>query len=104
MALGTFFVGSDTKVYLENIKDDQGQFVNNATVVGTLKDTNGVAVVGVGPISFAYVSGSDGTYLGVVPAAAQLVERHEYDLFAQISAGGKLAVYRMRRRAIQLAV
>jgi hypothetical protein len=101
---GAFYVATDTQVTLKGIKDVQGIYSNTATVTGTLKNLAGTPVTGGGSISFTYVPGSDGNYIGTIPAAAAMIEKQEYDLWILVDTTSTTASFRIRRRAMQLAL
>lgn len=48
---------------------ETGEFVNNATLTWTLKDTDDTTTISGGTGSITYVTDSDGTYIGSIPAA-----------------------------------
>lgn len=59
-------------------------FVNDATVVFTLKDADHVAVTGASAIAMPYVGNSNGKYAGVLDASVDLVIGTRY--FLEITA------------------
>lgn len=61
-------------------------YINDATVVCTIKTAAGVAVTGATAIAMAYVAGSDGNYRGVLPATVALADGSNY--VAHIDADG----------------
>ena len=70
-------------------------YLNDATVTGVLKDSNGDAVSGADSIAFAYTAGSNGEYVGNVPDTASIVDGEQYTLVltAVASAGHKGTKY-----------
>ena len=57
-----------------------GAYVNDATVTATMADQAGVAVTGVGTITFSYVSTSNGEYVGTIPDTASMTAGVFYTL------------------------
>ncbi len=67
MTIGIFKIGSDNLVEVDQLKDESGNFVNNASVTLTITERDGSPVVGdTFPKAMGYVSGSNGKYRGVV--------------------------------------
>jgi hypothetical protein len=59
------YIGSDTLFKWDLMKDIYGNYVNDASVQGTLYDGDTALHV----FDFDYVVASDGQYIGVVPAS-----------------------------------
>lgn len=85
-------LGGDSYVEWDAMKDKlTGAFVNGgATVTGQLLDTDESTI---GTVSFSYVPGSNGRYLGLVTAAmsAELVQGTTYDINVTATYGGRTA-------------
>lgn len=62
------------------LEDSAGDYVNNATMTMTLRDSNGDAVAGMENVTVAYVSGSNGRYEGTIPSTIDVMVGSEYTL------------------------
>lgn len=99
MATGTLFVGCDTVVVLNQLTDDGGSVVANATVSGKL--FVGQTPVTNGLFTFTPVGGTPGDYQCIVPASLNLVEKTKYSLIITVTfpGSGKVAEFRILRTA-----
>ena len=70
------------------------QFVNNATVTFTLKDSSNVAVSLANGISMSYVTGSKGVYEGTLEDGVALTENATYYLEITATASGDRVGFR----------
>lgn len=89
------FLNNDTIIELSDLTNGvTGAYLDLATVSVTLKDADGVEVVGaVWPMTMDYVAGSNGKYRATLPAALSLVKRGEYVAEVSASAGAGLEGY-----------
>lgn len=80
-ALQFIFLDNTSNVKLKGLQsaiDDS--YINDATVVMTLKDPGGVDVVGeTWPMTMQYQAGTNGNYSGSFSHQATLVENDEYE-------------------------
>jgi hypothetical protein len=91
---GKLYIGEDNMVFWgdpdvpgSGLYDNHlGQFVNDATLTFTLKDSGGSAVSGASAISMIYVTGSKGCYRGVLEDGVSLTENATY--YLEITATG----------------
>ena len=97
-----FYIGTDTQISIKGLKDVNGQYVNNATVVGVLQDRTGKVVVGCENLSFSYVIDRNGEYVGVIPATSALKESTEYDLVITCTNSNRRMTITYRRSAAVL--
>ena len=82
MSLITLFMESDNLIEVDELKfSADGTFVNDATVVMTLKDTDGDALANASNVTLSYVSSSDGKYQGILDSTVPLVLGTDYFLF-----------------------
>ncbi len=66
------YIGNSNAVRINGLRSSvTGNYVNNATCSFTVL-RNGVAITGGSNIAMAYVSGSNGDYVGVLPETADL--------------------------------
>lgn len=83
------YIDSDTIIRLDQLRNPTTDgFVNDATVVFTLQDSDGVNVSGAVAVSMAYIAGSNGRYEGLVAGAGAVsvgVPGTEYDLLVTIT-------------------
>jgi len=93
-----WWVGTTNRVRVRNLRDPATQaYVNDATVTGRVIGPAG-EVVAAG-ISFAYITGSDGIYVGDIPAATALVDGANYTLEITAVKGTDVVVIRLTRQA-----
>lgn len=85
----TAFVANTNNLHLIGLKSaSDGDFINDATVTVTIKDSAGATVSGQSwPVSMNYVSASDGDYLGVIPHTTQLLSGRNYTAEIEVNAG-----------------
>jgi hypothetical protein len=93
---GNFYIGSDTQVQINGLKDASGAFINDALLVGTLQDKKQNVVAT--DVTFTYLGGN-GNYVGSVPPNVVLKENVDYDLMIQATQGGRQMTLRIRRKA-----
>ena len=86
-ALEVWPINSDAKVLITGISDDQGNYINNATIVGVMKDANGIEIVNADNIAFTLVPDSNGDYVGIVPHNADLLNGRKFTLEITITSG-----------------
>ena len=74
-AICVIFEDNDMLVEIDGLQDSSDDsFLNAATITATIKDKDGVAVIGQTlPISLSYVSSSNGKYQGVFDKLLALV-------------------------------
>lgn len=82
-------------IQITGLKDlASDMYVNTATATVRLQTPKGVDVTGVTwPITLAYVPDSNGTYRGVIPAAADLVAGRQYKYKVEAVAGASIATW-----------
>jgi len=97
-------VATDCKVVLSGLKDDSNNYINNATVTGTMVDANGITVTNGSNITFTYDAGSNGQYEAVVPYNIGTVNGQTYTLNIQAINGSKRALLQMQRQAAFIAI
>lgn len=87
----TAFVLNTNALDLIGLKSHaEGDYINDATVDFTIKDKAGVAVAGsTWPQIMVYISGSNGDYRGILPAALALVNKQKYTAFINAQGGGE---------------
>src|SRR5580765_7758485 len=87
----TAFVLNTNALDLIGLKSHtEGDYINDATVDVTVKDKAGVAVSGsTWPQIMVYVSGSNGDYRAILPAALGLVAKQKYTAFINAQGGGE---------------
>ena len=99
-------IGSDTVVTLKGLYDVVGEsFVSTATLAFTVKGAEGSQVTGLTNVAMPCVSGTQGTYRGLAPAAATAA-LSEADYFVEVHAtttGGNILVDRLAQRAAYYA-
>lgn len=77
-------IGNDNRVWLYGLLDTTtGTYVNNAVLTFNVTDPTG-AVVASG-ITMNYVAGSNGNYIGILPASTVLVAGTQYTFVEQAS-------------------
>ena len=84
------YLNNDNLLILDGLKDKTpgvDAYVNSATVTAELKDQDGNTVSGAGTIPMSYVSGSDGTYFGVVEDDVPLEKGALYTATIDVDAG-----------------
>jgi hypothetical protein len=98
---GFWCIGTDVKVVLEGLADESGGYINDATLLCTLRDTKGVNVVGAINVAFNYVATSNGNYEGILPNTLSLIEGRNYDLIGVFTnpANSRKMTVRVRRAA-----
>lgn len=87
-----FLVGTDNKITITGLKDDDGVNVTDATFTGDLSRCDTGGAVG-SSITFSSVGGTN-DYEGELPASASLVEGKYYQMIAtaENASGKKLAI------------
>ncbi len=70
------------------------QFINNATVVFTLKDSGSAAVSGATSVAMSYVTGTKGVYEGTLEDGVSLTENATYYLEITATASGDRVGFR----------
>jgi len=77
---GVFYVANDHVLELRNLRDNvSGVFINNATVVVTIKDSAGANVTGeTWPKSMPYVAASNGIYRATLDATLGIASGSSY--------------------------
>jgi len=70
------YLDTDNVYRVDGVKNSQtGEFINDAVVTLTLKDADGVEIVGeTWPLTLDYVAGSDGSYQAALTDALELVD------------------------------
>jgi hypothetical protein len=81
VAVDKFFVGSDTRVRIAGLVDEDGAYLGaEATVTGFLEDSRGDVVEGGGGIAFEYQQDTEGDFVGYIPATAAMRAGKRYRL------------------------
>ena len=99
---GQLFIGQDNIVFWGDraipnsglYDNNLEQFVNNATVTFTLKDSSNSTVSGASTISMSYVTGTKGVYEGVLEDGVSLTENSTYYLEITATASGDRVGFR----------
>lgn len=89
------YVDNDNLLTVDGVRDvSDGSFINTATVTATLKDADGVDVVGqVFPTTLTYVAASDGKYQGTLEDTLALTANDKYTLCVDIDGGAGLIAH-----------
>lgn len=76
------YIGNTMVLEVSGVQfDGETEYLNDATVESTIKDSNGHEVDGESwPVTLDYVADSDGNYRGVLSSAMALLERKSYDV------------------------
>jgi hypothetical protein len=93
---GKLYIGEDNIVFWGDrhvpnsglYDNNLEQFVNNATLTFTLKDSNNTPVSGATSVSMTYVTGSKGVYEGTLEDGTSLTENATYYLEITATASG----------------
>lgn len=97
---GSWYIATDNRIHVTNLKDEQGNYINSATsVIGTFTDAKKVAVAGSTPVVFTYVPASSGGWDGVLNAVDGLKEGVEYHLYIVVIAAGRKFTGRIKLKA-----
>ena len=84
----SILISNDNSIQVECQDPRTLAYINNATVTCTLKDANGVNVVGQSwPLTLVYVSGSNGLYRGILEEELVLVGQAPYFAHIDVDAG-----------------
>lgn len=102
IAGGHLYIGQDNIVFWgdRNVPksglydNNLEQYINDATVTFTLKDSGGSAVSGASGISMSYVTGTKGVYEGVLEDGVSLTENSTYYLEITATASGDRVGFR----------
>jgi len=102
IAAGRLYISQDNVVFWgdRNIPDSGlydaslGQFIGDATVVFTLKNSAGSAVSGASAVSMSYISGTKGVYEGILEDGVSLTENATYYLEITATASGDRVGFR----------
>ena len=89
MAIGSLIVGTDNIIQVDALTDqDDGSYLNAATVTVTLMDAAGDEVTGeTWPLSMPYVSASNGRYKATLSDVLVLVPNKRYQAVIVADAG-----------------
>ena len=93
-----FYVGTDTQVTLQGLKDALGAYVNDAVVTGVLRTRQGQPVTG-GSVAFNYLLASNGNYVGDLSATALMTVNTEYDLIITATRASRQITLKVTRTA-----
>ena len=94
------YLSSDNLVRVDLLKNENtGQYVSDATVTMTLRDSDLAAVTDAEDLSLSYVSGSNGRYHGTLPDSLSLTAGARYYLDVTAIASGLQAFDRVSLRA-----
>ena len=89
---------NDNAVKVIGLRDDDGEYVNDATVACTdILDSAGASVAayaGVLPIAMAYVTGSEGEYRGTF-SGEHLAADETYTAVVDVAGGGLDALFKI---------
>ncbi len=99
---GKLYIGEDNVVFWGDrhtpnsglYDNNLEQFINNATLTFTLKDSSNVAVSGANGISMSYITGSKGVYEGTLEDGVSLTENATYYLEITATASGDRVGFR----------
>lgn len=80
ISCGELYIGNSLDVKITGLSDSDGEYIDNATCSVTLKDAEGTVVTGASGLSMAYITDSDGDYLGVLPSTLSLTVDDTYYL------------------------
>ena len=93
-------IGSDNLVEVDELTNESTDaYVNNATIIMTLKDSSLDAVPNAEDLSLAYVAGSNGKYQGTIPSTVSLTAGSRYYLDISATGGGVTLFVRIPCRA-----
>lgn len=80
-----FWLDTDNRIVIYGLALDDGTgYINNATITAALYDASGDVVTNASSISFAYISGSNGNYEGIIPYNAAMTEDSQYTLVISV--------------------
>lgn len=76
------YIGNTMVLEVTGVKfDGETEYLNDATVEATIKDSNHHEVAGqTWPLTLDYVADSDGNYKGTLSSGLELLERKSYDV------------------------
>jgi hypothetical protein len=94
-AQNNWFINSDMTITVKGLRDENGAYLNSATVTGQMSGPAGN--IG-GVINFSYVASSNGDYVGSIAPLA-LTEGVSYTLTITATSGGETLTVQMRRLA-----
>lgn len=82
------YIANTNNILLTGLKSEQeGTYLNDATVTLTLKDSTGTEVgAGPWPITMDYVAASSGNYIGYLSADLALLQGKKYTAFIDADA------------------
>lgn len=67
------YIDNDNNIVIKGLRlASTGAYISDALFTGVLKDRTGTVISGASSISFAYTSGSDGDYRGLVASTVDL--------------------------------
>lgn len=82
------YAGNDTAVRIVGLREGvTGSWLNNQTLSGQLCDAAGAALAPPVTFSLAYEAGSDGNYVGLLPASADVADGTAYRLVIDVDGG-----------------
>lgn len=96
-------INTDCKVVLSGLKDDSGAYIDNASVVGTLKDAQGNNVANAQALNFGY-KGPNGVYEVIIPNNADILADREYTFYITATSGARKALLKMTRTAAYIEI
>lgn len=99
------YLGNDMRVRWDLMSDElTGDYINDATVTFTLKDSDGDAVAGASAVSMPYVVDSDGRYQAKLAGSVALTNQARYFLEISASSAGRVGFRRLACKAQFLGV
>jgi hypothetical protein len=96
-------INTDAKVVLSGLKDDAGAYIEDAAVVGTMKDENGNVVANATNLNFEYV-GANGVYSVIIPSNADILPERTYTFFITAVKAARKALLKMTRQAAYIEI
>lgn len=94
------YIGNDMRVRWDAMTDElTGDYINDATVTFTLKDSAGAAVAGASAIPMDYVASSNGRYQEKLSGAIALTDQARYFLEISASSSGRVGFRRLACKA-----
>jgi len=78
---------NDQLLFVDGLQDEDGSYVNVATVLATLKNREGTVIAPISALTLAYVPTSNGRYEGVVEDTFNPPKGGGYTLFVDSTDG-----------------
>lgn len=81
------YQGNTGQVLVNGLQDNDGNFLNAASLTATLLDENRTVVAQCQNIALAYVAASNGDYLGTIPTPFTAIAGTEYTMIIDGDSG-----------------